>query len=83
LSADTRIAVRFGQSRVSALEMQRDNIDPRDPELDETLKPDLPRSSDPLSPSEAIREQRDTYGEDSTFPNREDQEDEHAGADGE
>jgi hypothetical protein len=66
-----------------ALEMQRDNIDPRDPELDETLKPDLPRSSDPLSPSEAIREQRDTYGDDSTFPNREDQEDEHAGAEGE
>jgi hypothetical protein len=68
---------------IPALEMTRDNIDPRDPELDETLKPDLPRPSDPLSPAQAIREQRDTYGENSTFPNREDQEDEHAGAEDE
>jgi hypothetical protein len=63
--------------------MTSSNFDPRDPELDETLKPDLPRSSDPLSPAEAIREQRDTYGESSAFPNEGDQEDEHAGAEDE
>jgi hypothetical protein len=56
------------------------NFDPRDPELDETLKPDLPREDGTLSPAQAIREERDTYGDSSTFPNREDQEDEHAGA---
>lgn len=50
------------------------------PEMDETLKPDLPRVGKPLTPAEAIREERDTYGESSEYPNREDQEDEHAGA---
>jgi hypothetical protein len=59
------------------------NFDPRDPELDETLKPDVPRtSSDPLSPAEAIREQRETYGDSSAFPNEQDQEDMHSGAEG-
>jgi hypothetical protein len=49
--------------------------------MDETIKPDLPRGDEPLSPAEAIREQRDTYGDSSESPNRQDQEDEHAGAD--
>jgi hypothetical protein len=50
-------------------------------ELDETLKPDIPRQRDrKLDPAEALREARDTYGDDSTQPNREDQEDMHHGA---
>jgi hypothetical protein len=49
--------------------------------MDETIKPDLPRTGDkPLSPAEALREQRDTYGDSSESPNRQDQEAEHAGA---
>ena len=53
-----------------------------DDELDETMKPDLPRPHDtPLRPGEAMREERDTYGDDSTSPNREDQEDMHHGSD--
>jgi len=51
--------------------------------MDETIKPDLPRGREPLSPAEAIREQRDTYGDSSESPNRQNQEDEHAGAEGE
>ncbi len=65
--------------------MQRD--DPRGrrddqlDELDETLKPDIPRPHHkPLPPGEALREARDTYGDDSASPNREDQEDMHHGA---
>jgi hypothetical protein len=49
-------------------------------EMDETIKPDLPRGDKPLSSAEAIREQLDTYGDSSESPNRQDQEDEHAGA---
>ena len=58
--------------------MDRDrNLD----ELDETLKPDIPRPErKPLSPDQALREARDTYGDDSVSPNREDQEDMHHGA---
>jgi hypothetical protein len=48
--------------------------------MDETIKPDLPRGDKPLSSAEAVREQRDTYGDSSESPNRQDQEDEHAGA---
>jgi hypothetical protein len=48
--------------------------------MDETIKPDLPRSGETLSPAEAIREQLDTYGDSSESPNRQDQQDEHAGA---
>jgi hypothetical protein len=52
-----------------------------DAELEETLKPDIPRSAGKkLSPEEALREARDTYGDSSAFPNREDQEDAHHGA---
>ncbi|HTU82759.1 MAG TPA: hypothetical protein VMF61_11555 [Candidatus Acidoferrales bacterium] len=51
------------------------------PSEDEDLKPDiLEGERSPLSPAEAMRRELETYGEDSTFPNREDQEDEHAGA---
>jgi hypothetical protein len=58
--------------------MQRDDkLD----ELDETLKPDIPRPHEKrLRPEEALREARDTYGDDSASPNREDQEDMHHGA---
>jgi hypothetical protein len=33
----------------------------------------------PLSPAEALRRERDKYGDDSTSPNRDDQLDEHRG----
>jgi hypothetical protein len=51
------------------------------PTEDDTLKPDIAEKGDkgPLSPGEAMRRERETYGDDSTFPNREDTEDEHAG----
>ncbi len=50
------------------------------PGEDVDLKPDIDEGErSPLSPAEAMRRERDTYGEDSTFPNREDQEDEHGG----
>ncbi|MBV8118273.1 MAG: hypothetical protein JOY69_00775 [Candidatus Eremiobacteraeota bacterium] len=56
--------------------MQRD-----DDELEETLKPDVPRPKDvQLRPEDALREARDTYGDSSASPNREDQEDMHRGA---
>jgi hypothetical protein len=57
----------------------RENRDqpPRLPEEEEQIKPDI---GEDLPPAEAIRRERDTYGDDSTFPNREDIEDEHAGA---
>jgi hypothetical protein len=50
--------------------------------VDEDIKPDIVDAGDrsPLSPGEALRRERDTYGDDSTFPNRDDIEDEHAGA---
>ncbi|MBV8195608.1 MAG: hypothetical protein JOY80_08780 [Candidatus Dormibacteraeota bacterium] len=49
--------------------------------LEETLKPDIPHPTGrKLSPEEALREARDTYGDSSTSPNREDQEDMHRGA---
>lgn len=48
--------------------------------MDEDLKPDIADGDAPLSPEEAMRRERDTYGENSTFPNRADIEDEHQGA---
>jgi hypothetical protein len=52
-----------------------------DDELQETLKPDVPRPrGKKLSPEEALREALDTYGDSSAFPSRGDQEDEHRGA---
>jgi hypothetical protein len=55
----------------------RDRPPRRPPEEEEQIKPDIGQG---LPPAEAIRRERDTYGDDSTFPNREDIEDEHAGA---
>jgi len=51
-----------------------------DDEMEETLKPDIPKpKGKPLSPADALREARDTYGDSSASPNREDQEDMHRG----
>jgi hypothetical protein len=49
---------------------------------EETIKPDILERGErgPLSPAEAVRREKDTYGETSLDPNRQDQEDEH-GAD--
>ena len=62
--------------------MERDNMErDRNEELDETLKPDIPRpQGKKLPPDEALREALATYGDDSVSPNREDQEDMHHGA---
>jgi hypothetical protein len=55
-----------------------DNNVPRPlPSEEEEIKPDL--GGKELTPAEALRRQRDTYGDDSTFPNRGDIEDEHGG----
>jgi hypothetical protein len=59
--------------------MKRDEERPRHlpSEEVEELKPDLPTKS--RNPADLIRMERDTYGDDSTFPNRDDTEDEHEG----
>ncbi len=44
--------------------------------MEQEIKPDLGGAE---SPAEILRRERDTYGDDSTFPNRQDTEDEHAG----
>jgi hypothetical protein len=46
---------------------------------EEDLKPDILEEGEdqPLPPDEAIRRERDTYGESDFDPNREDIEDEH------
>lgn len=50
------------------------------PEDEDTIPPDVaPRRDLPLDPGEAVELERDKYGDDSTSPNREDQEDEHHG----
>jgi len=47
---------------------------------DETNAPDIAnRKDEPLSPAEAVRREREKYGENSTNPNRDDQWDEHHG----
>lgn len=53
----------------------------RSPSADEDVKPDIFEKGEkgPLSPTEVMRRERETYGDDSTFPNREDIEDEHSG----
>ncbi|MGB9652791.1 MAG: hypothetical protein WCB01_13405 [Candidatus Cybelea sp.] len=54
--------------------------DRRLPSDEETISPDIaPRKDRPLDPAEAVRLERDKYGEGSINPNREDQEDEHGG----
>jgi hypothetical protein len=53
----------------------------RPPDTDEeTIAPDVALRRDlPLSPAEAVRLEREKYGENSTNPNRDDQFDEHHG----
>ena len=47
---------------------------------EETIAPDIaPRDELPLEPGQAVRRERDKYGDSSTNPNRDDQLDEHSG----
>jgi hypothetical protein len=56
-----------------------DNDRPRGEE-DEAIAPDIaPRRDLPLDPADAVERERDKYGDSSTNPNREDQEDVHRG----
>jgi hypothetical protein len=49
-------------------------------EDEETIAPDVaPRKDLPLDPADAVEREREKYGEDSTNPNRADQEDVHRG----
>lgn len=53
----------------------------RPPSEDQEIKPDIADNPDDLlPPGEAMRRERDTYGDDSSFPNRDDTEDEHSGS---
>ncbi len=48
--------------------------------MNEDIAPDIARKAEqPLDPSEAVRREKEKYGEDSINPNREDQLDEHHG----
>jgi hypothetical protein len=50
------------------------------PADEETIAPDIaPRRDLPLDPADAVELERDKYGENSTNPNRDDQEDVHRG----
>jgi hypothetical protein len=50
---------------------------------EETIAPDVaPRKDLPLDPAEAVKREREKYGEDSINPNRDDQWDEHHGEPG-
>ncbi|HEY5258803.1 MAG TPA: hypothetical protein VIJ12_10560 [Candidatus Baltobacteraceae bacterium] len=54
-----------------------------DNDQDQDLKPDvLEEGEEQLTPAEALKRQRETYGDSSTSPNREDQEDMHGGSKG-
>lgn len=47
---------------------------------DETIAPDVaPRRDLPLDPADAVKREREKYGDSSINPNREDQEDAHHG----
>jgi hypothetical protein len=47
---------------------------------DQEIKPDLRDPGEKrLTPAELLRRDRDTYGDDSSFPNRDDTGDEHQG----
>ncbi|HEY1883500.1 MAG TPA: hypothetical protein VGG51_10720 [Candidatus Cybelea sp.] len=49
-------------------------------EMDEDISPDvIPESQRPSDPAEAVRREREKYGEGSINPNRDDQWDEHHG----
>ncbi len=46
----------------------------------ETIGPDVAsRRDEPIAPAEAVRREKEKYGENSTNPNRDDQWDEHHG----
>jgi hypothetical protein len=48
--------------------------------MDEDIAPDIAsRRDQPLDPAEAVRREREKYGENSQNPNRDDQYDEHHG----
>lgn len=48
--------------------------------MDEDIAPDIaPRRDEPLDPAEAVRREKEKYGENSTDPNRDDRYDEHHG----
>jgi len=56
-----------------------DNDRPRGDD-EETISPDVaPKRDRPLSPAEAVRLEREKYGDSSADPNRDDQFDEHHG----
>jgi hypothetical protein len=47
---------------------------------EETIAPDIAsRRDEPIDPAEAVRREREKYGENSSDPNRDDQWDEHHG----
>ncbi len=47
---------------------------------DEAIAPDIAsRRDEPIDPAEAVRREREKYGENSSNPNRDDQWDEHHG----
>jgi hypothetical protein len=47
---------------------------------DETISPDVvSRRDQPVDPAQAVRREREKYGENSSNPNRDDQWDEHHG----
>jgi hypothetical protein len=49
-------------------------------DAEETIAPDVAsRRDEPLDPAEAVRREREKYGENSSNPNRDDQFDEHHG----
>ncbi|HLY03202.1 MAG TPA: hypothetical protein VKR56_11995 [Candidatus Cybelea sp.] len=49
-------------------------------DAEETIAPDIAsRRDEPIDPAEAVRREREKYGENSSNPNRDDQWDEHHG----
>ncbi|MGC9992906.1 MAG: hypothetical protein ABSD52_11000 [Candidatus Cybelea sp.] len=49
-------------------------------DAEETIAPDVAsRRDEPIDPAEAVRREREKYGENSSNPNRDDQWDEHHG----
>jgi hypothetical protein len=50
------------------------------PEDEDVITPDVaPRRDRPLDPADAVKREREKYGDSSTNPNRDDQEDVHRG----
>jgi hypothetical protein len=56
--------------------MDRERLD----DEDEAIAPDVAsRRDEPIDPAQAVRREREKYGENSSNPNRDDQWDEHHG----